>query len=208
MHGDNGLEGKYERSAKQGFSMAVSTKSAVTAADAKAGHIVVPSAAAGSIVLRGVRVTLDTDVGLAFIEDCARHTDGLLSDSDIKSKWCLSDETWAGLAANTKLLHAVRAARERRVLNGDAAREAAQRFVVKAPSVLRDILGDETVSPRHRIEAARELHRVAGSGNTPDKRDKEKFVVVINLGAGEKPFRYETEIEHRAGPLLDDGEQQ
>ena len=31
----------------------------------------------GSVVLRGVTVVLDTDVGQAFVADCARHTEGL-----------------------------------------------------------------------------------------------------------------------------------
>jgi len=45
----------------------------------------------GSVLLRGVSVLLDTDVGQAFVIDCCRHTEGLLSDSDIKSKWALCD---------------------------------------------------------------------------------------------------------------------
>ena len=63
----------------------------------------------GSVRLRDVSVSLDNDVGQAFVVDCCRHTEGLLSDSEIKSKWALSDEDWVGLAANTPLLEAVRA---------------------------------------------------------------------------------------------------
>src|SRR5258708_2741488 len=116
----------------------------------------------GIIVLRGAAVALDSHDGQDFIADCPRHTERLLSDNEIKDKWTLSNEDWIGLAANTPLLDAVRAERERRILNGEAAREAAQRFFVKAPTVLLDILSDEMVSPRHRIEAARELRQAAG----------------------------------------------
>ena len=41
----------------------------------------------GSVVLRGVSVSLDTEIGRAFIADCVRHIEGLLSDSEIKTKW-------------------------------------------------------------------------------------------------------------------------
>jgi hypothetical protein len=180
--------------------MKLPPKSALTAVGATTDHSVVDN-----IVLRSVRVRLDTELGRAFVEDCARHIEGLLSDSDIKIKWYLSDESWAGLATNGKLLDAVRAKRERRILSGEAAKEAAQRFLLKAPSVLRDILGDENVAPRHRIEAARELHRVAASGDTSDKLEKEKLVVTINLGANEKPLVYEKDIIR---PLPFDGDQE
>ena len=43
----------------------------------------------GSARLRGVSVPLDTDVGHAFITDCCRYTEGLLSDSEIKGRWAL-----------------------------------------------------------------------------------------------------------------------
>src|SRR5580700_10286951 len=122
----------------------------------------------GSVNLRRVTVALNTDVGGAFITDCARHTERLLSDSEIKDGWGLSDEDWGRLADNAPLLQAVRAERERRICNGDAAREAAQRHFAKAPAVLNDILTNELVSPRHRIEAARELRQAAAGGDTPD----------------------------------------
>lgn len=143
-------------------------------------------ATAGSVILRGVSVLLDSDVGQTFIADCTRHTEGLVSDSDIKTKWMLSDEDWTRLADNAPLLQAVRGERERRILSGDAAREAAQRSFAKAPGVLGDILTDELVSPRHRIEAARELRQVAVSGPDTVSGAGERFVITINLGGDEK----------------------
>ncbi len=126
------------------------------------------AAKAGGVVLGGVAVALDANVGQAFIADCSRHTEGLLCDDEIKAKWQLSAEYWRGLANNTPLLQAVRAERDRRIANGDAAREAAQRHRAKAPDVLGGILTDEQVSPRHRIEAAKELRQTAG--NKPRSR--------------------------------------
>src|SRR6266550_902953 len=101
------------------------------------------AAKAGGVVLGGVAVALDANVGQAFIADCSRHTEGLLCDDEIKAKWQLSAEYWRGLANNTPLLQAVRAERDRRIANGDAAREAAQRHLAKAPDVLGGILTDE-----------------------------------------------------------------
>ena len=159
----------------------------------------------GSVVLRGVTVALDTDVGRTFVADCVRHTESLLSDGDIKSKWTLTDEDWQRLADNAPLLQAVRAERERRIISGDAAREGAQRYFAKAPTVLGDILTDEQVSPRHRIEAARELRQVAGNGPDTVPGAGEKFVITINLGADEK-LVFEKEISPREPAPSDDGE--
>jgi hypothetical protein len=159
----------------------------------------------GSVVLRGVTVALDTDVGQTFVADCVRHTESLLSDGDIKSKWTLTDEDWMSLADNVPLLQAVRAERERRIISGDAAREGAQRYFAKAPTVLGDILTNEQVSPRHRIEAARELRQVAGNGPDTVPGAGEKFVITINLGADEK-LVYEKEIAPRGPAPSDDGE--
>jgi hypothetical protein len=180
--------------------------SAVTAS--VAGDVSSPNApAAGNMILRGDSVALDTDVGHEFVIDCARHIEGLLSEANLKTKWGLTDAGWGALATNTYLLDFVRRQRERRIVNGLAAREGAQQEFAKAPSVLGSILNDETISPRHRIEAARELRQAAADGDTTETLEKEKFVVVINLGADEKPFRFETEIKHRAPSVIDDGEE-
>jgi hypothetical protein len=102
------------------------------------------------------------------------------------------------------LLRAVRAERERRIANGDAAREAARRHFAKAPTVLGDILADDMVSPRHRIEAAKELRQVAG--NDPDAtRSGEKFIIHIDLGADHK-LHYEMDLAPREPLPSDDGE--
>jgi hypothetical protein len=153
----------------------------------KIGDVTDPSPVTdGSVRLRGLPVALDADVGQAFIADCARNTEGLISDLEIKAKYQLGDEDWERLASNAPLLHAVRAERERRILSGEAPREAAQRHFTKAPAVLNDILTDAQVSPRHRIEAARELRQVAGSGPERAPTPGEKFLIVIDLGGDDK----------------------
>jgi len=163
-----------------------------------------PACNSGGIRLRAVTVGLDTDVGQAFVVDCARNTEGLLSDREIKVKYELSEDDWQRLADNTPLHHAVRAERERRIQNGDAPKEAAQRHFAKAPNVLNRILTDEQIAPRHRIEAARELRQVAGSGPAPPGSG-EKFVITINLGGDEK-FVFEKNVVPLDPTPIDDGE--
>jgi hypothetical protein len=158
-----------------------------------------------TVVLRGVKVALDSEVGRAFVIDCARNTEGLIPDGELQTKYELSDEDWGRLADNTPLLHAVRAERERRIANGDAAREGAQRHFVNVPTVLDDILNDKQISPRHRIEAAKELRQVAGNGSDAEPRTGEKFVITINLGGDEK-LRFENEIAPLAPLPPDEGE--
>src|SRR4051812_6268076 len=135
-----------------------------------------------TVVVRGVPVPLTSDVGLAFVTDCARHIESALSEAELKSKWGLSDGDWAALANNAPLLAAVRVERERRILSGECAREAAQRHFAQAPDVLHRILTDEQVSARHRIEAARELRQAAGN-DAAEIVPREKFKIIINLGA-------------------------
>jgi len=164
----------------------------------------IESSAAGSVVLRGERLHLNTLAGQHFVTDCARHIEGCLSESDIKNKWGLSDLAWQRLADNVKLLSAVSRAREQRILNGDAAREGAQQGLANAPAVLADILANEKLSPRHRIEAARELRQAAGSGDLPVS-SREAFVISINLG-GDDCLTYEVPGTQRNISNNDDGD--
>jgi hypothetical protein len=162
--------------------------------------------ASNTVVLRAVRVALNSETGELFIADCARNTEGSLSELEIRTKYGLSDEDWMGLAGNAYLLSAIRAERDRRIANGDAVREAAQRHLAKAPDVLGGILTDEQVSPRHRIEAAKALRQVAGNDADTAHVPTEKFTIHIDLGADEK-LVYQAEIASRPPLLADDGEQ-
>ena len=168
------------------------------------GNVVDPSTAAGgSVVLRGVTIALDSEVGKTFIIDCCRNLEGLLGDGEIKSKYELRDEDWKRLADNGLLLRAVRAERERRIHNGEAARDAAQRHFARAPSILNSILTDEQIAPRHRIEAARELRQVATGGGDAPTGPRETFKIVIDLGADMQLVK---EFTPSDPPLSDDGE--
>jgi len=135
----------------------------------------------GSVVLGGVAVSLGSDVATDFTTDTARHLEGLLPEKDLRTKYELSDDEWSRLAGNEQLLRAVRAELDRRITNGEAAREAAQKYFVRAPGILDTIMENDTISPRHRIEAIKELRQAAG-GARENAATGERFLITIDLG--------------------------
>jgi hypothetical protein len=144
-----------------------------------------PNSQRGSVVLRGIEINLDSDVGYGFIVDCCRFCEGLLAEDQIKTKYKLTDTDWAGLAENEPLVQAVHREKERRIANGTATREKAQHLFLATPDVLDGIIHDVSLSPRHRVDACRELRAVATSGseeNTPARGDR--FIIRIDLTAG------------------------
>jgi hypothetical protein len=138
-----------------------------------------------SVVLRGVEISLDSDIGYGFIIDCSRYLEGLLSEDQIKTKYQFTDTDRAGLAENEPLVQAVHREKERRIASGTATREKAQHLFFTTPDVLDGIIHDASLSPRHRVDACRELRAVATSGseeNTPVRSDR--FIIRIDLTAG------------------------
>lgn len=116
-----------------------------------------------------------------FVSDCARYGEGLLSEEAVRRKYYFDDGAWGKLGDNEALIEAIEAEKIRRVRDGSAARERAQQLFATAPSVLGDILHDDSASPRHRIESARELRQIAANG--PEAAPADRFVITINLGA-------------------------
>jgi hypothetical protein len=101
--------------------------------------------------------------------------------------WRLHIRPWRGLVTNEPLQNAIERQKERRIRSGEAAREKAQHLFVNAPGVLSNILNDGNASPRHRIEAARELRQTAAVGpEDAAPAASERFSIVINLGGDEK----------------------
>jgi len=61
----------------------------------------------GSVILRGIKIDLDTDIGNGFVIDCTRHVEELVSAEQLKAKlalrtWSSSPRLWA--AASTSLV--------------------------------------------------------------------------------------------------------
>jgi hypothetical protein len=140
-----------------------------------------------TVVLRGVRVPLNSDVGMAFTTDCARNRERIFSDEQIREKYSIdTDVDWNDILKNKPLKLAVSRECERRMLNGTAAQENAAKQFVDAPEVLGNILRDNKASPRHRIDASRELRATANPGADQPTNDAERFTITINLGANER----------------------
>jgi hypothetical protein len=135
------------------------------------------------IKLRSGPIDLTSDEGNRFIVDATRAGENIISDQDLQEKYDLSAADLRAIAKDPAVGKAIRAERERRMLNGRAARELAAKAFVKAPGVLDDIMSSDESHPKHRIEAARELRATASGGGDEQQRAGEKFSIVINLGA-------------------------
>jgi hypothetical protein len=139
----------------------------------------------GDIVnLRHAPIDLNSDVGHAFVVDATRAGEGLITDKELAEKYELSPSDWQNITKDLALGRAVRAERERRLLNGVAARESAARHFVRTPTVLAGIMDSETSNPRHVIEAAKEIRAVAMAGSGTDRAaESEQFIIRIDLSA-------------------------
>jgi hypothetical protein len=137
------------------------------------------------ITLRGVAVEITSAAGFEFIVDATRAAEGLITDDDLRDKYELSVEDLQSLANNKALGRAIRDERSSRERSGAAARESAAKIFVRAPKVMGTILDNEQASPRHRIEASRELRATAiGTGDDNRPAETEKFIIRIDLSAG------------------------
>jgi hypothetical protein len=139
----------------------------------------------GAVILNGKLVELTSDLGRKFVIACTRSAEGVIKDSDVIDEFEISIAEWEAIKTNTKLGRAIREEGRRRVANGQRAREAAQQHFTKAPKILDEIMSGEKHSPRHRIEAAREIRAVAtGSGDESSPANAaERFIITFNLGS-------------------------
>jgi hypothetical protein len=126
-------------------------------------------------------ISLDSDICRELIVDCARYSEGLLTEKEVKKKHRFDDATWDRLGQDDALVEAIEAEKLRRIRSGLAKRELAQKHVVKAPDVLNTIMLDPAASPKHRIDSAKVLDQFAANG--PEAAPAaDRFVITINLG--------------------------
>ena len=149
-----------------------------------------------AVELRDHLMPLDSERGLELITDLARYAEGLLDEAAVKKIYRFSDEDWDRLGSNDELVEKIQAEKTRRIRNGSSARERAQTLFAEAPAVLGTILHGDDVSPRHKIESARELRAIAANG--PEATAPEtRFIISIDLGGGEV-LRFNKSIECNA----------
>src|SRR5262245_64149796 len=98
--------------------------------------------------LHGQPAHLEDDHEL--IENLARYAEGLLSKEAVKKKHRFEAATWEQLGENDALVEAIEAEKLRRIRNGQAKRELAQKHVVKAPRRLNVIMLDQIGRPSDR----------------------------------------------------------
>jgi hypothetical protein len=97
-------------------------------------------AVSDTVILRNVEVGLDTDVGHQFVSDCCKAGEGLITDKELAEKYEMDPAGWQSISKDQALGRLIRAERDRRVLNGAAAREMAAKHLVKGPGILDQIL--------------------------------------------------------------------
>src|SRR5262249_33362933 len=134
------------------------------------------------VILRGHRVLLASDIGTAFVSDCARNREKIFCDSELKEKYQIDDKAWTEIIANKALKLAVLIECQRRVLNNDASRESAAREFVKAPAILGAILDDPKASPRAKVAISQELRASARANDEKTRDTPERFVISISFG--------------------------
>ena len=137
----------------------------------------------GDVIQLRSPIDLDTDKGRQFIVDATRAGEGVITDAELLERYELSSADLQNIAKDKAVARAVRDERERRVRTGVAAKELAAKFFVKSPGILDQIQNNEN-SPRHKIDAIRELRATAsgGDGEGPTSQG-EKFSIIINLGS-------------------------
>ena len=121
-----------------------------------------------------------------FVEDMARYAEGNLSEKFVRRKYAsLTDDVWERLGNDNSLVSAIEFERERRVRNGSAKRERAQKHIVKGPDVLEKIMSDESQNSRHRVDAVKALDAIADPGPQAAPA-ADKYIIHIDLTADAK----------------------
>ena len=115
------------------------------------------------------------------IADLCRFAEGVFSEQEVKKRHRLADSVWKELGANEELIEKIEAEKVRRIRDGSAKRELAQKHIVRAPNVLGNIMDDPNANERHRVDAIKTLDSLAANG--PEKAPAaDRFIITINLG--------------------------
>jgi hypothetical protein len=131
------------------------------------------------IGMRDRSISIEDD---ELIENLARFADGTLSEAAVKSRHHLSDEDWAAMGENDRLVELVEAAKLRRIRTGATKRERAQIEIIDGPPILGKIMRDPGSNARHVIDAVKTLDTLASTGAEAAAAGA-RFEITINLGA-------------------------
>jgi hypothetical protein len=88
------------------------------------------------------------------ITDLARFSEALCTESAIRKKWRLSEDTWELLGSSDELVRAIEEEKtRRRIRSGATKRELAQQHIIRGPNVLASIMDDPKANARHRVDS-------------------------------------------------------
>jgi hypothetical protein len=130
--------------------------------------------------LHGRSIPIDDD---ELAENLARFADGTLTEAQVKSRHHLSNEAWAALGENDKLVERIEERKLQRIRSGATKRERAQIEIVDAPPILGGIMRDPNANERHRIDSIKTLDSLATANGAEAAGAGARFEIIINLGA-------------------------
>ena len=118
------------------------------------------------------------------ITDLARFSEALCTESAIRKKWRLSEETWELLGSSDELIRAIEEEKTRRIRSGATKRELAQQHVIRGPNVLATIMDDPKANARHRVDSIKALNAIADPG--PEAAAEQRVFIRIDMSADTK----------------------
>jgi len=134
-----------------------------------------------------------------FLTDLCRYAEGTYSESAVRKRWKLSEETWELLGSDDELVRAIDELRIQRVRSGALKREKAQFHVIRGPDVLATIMDDPKANARHRVDSVRALNAIADPG--PEAAaEQERIFIKIDLSADTKDPKDVLTIEAATRP--------
>jgi hypothetical protein len=114
------------------------------------------------------------------IADLCRFSEGLLEEKYIRRKWKLDNAVWEQMGSDDRFVEKIDDERIRRMRDGSAKREAAQKHVTRAPAVAASIMDNIGANAKHRLEAAKVLDQFAGGG-PQGAGTSERFIICDTL---------------------------
>jgi hypothetical protein len=117
------------------------------------------------------------------VDDLTRFAEGIYTESAVRKKWRLSEETWELLGNDDALVRAIEEVKIRRVRSGAAKRERAQQHIVRGPDILATIMDDPKANAKHRVDSIKALDAIAAPESQHGTEEKERITIVIDLGA-------------------------
>jgi len=119
------------------------------------------------------------------VTSLCRFAEGLETESAVRKKWRLSEETWELLGNDDELVRAIDELKIQRVRSGALKRELAQGHIIRGVGVLATIMDDPKANAKHKVDAIKSLDAIADPG--PEAAvEQERVHIVINLTGDSK----------------------